>query len=735
MVYTKELSHTEADARSYLELAASLQLTDFNPLVVDWQNPVPWYEDGGCEMSDSSGCLMPLSAGFGIVLGFGAFFSIFTTILVKLESAFGGVTMTSEHFNTAGRDVKTGLTASVIVSQWTWAATLLQSSNVAWQYGISGPFWYAAGASIQVLLFGVLAIEVKRKAPTCHTFLEMVKVRWGKPAHFTFIFFAFCTNILVTSMLILGGADCMSATSGMDKVLAGFLIPLGVIAYTVAGGLKATFLASYVHTSIIFVGLVTFVTYTYGVNRCPTEFGTNPWNNSITVDGVAHSYPDEQCNNIGSASVMYERLMFVQSLPINTANGTHHGPPVLGTDSLNHNGAGVPSYLTMLSAKGLMFGIINVVGNFGTVFVDQSYWQSAIAASPAASHKGYLMGGLVWFTIPFALATSLGLSGIALNVRLTGAEAGRGLVPPAAATVMIGNGGGVFMIMMLFMAITSTGSAECIAVSSLVAYDIYREYINPNATGQDILRVSRIVIVIYGLISGCLSAILLAFDIGLGWVYNFMGIIIGSAVFPVAMLILDNRLPAVGAMTAAWTGMICALCAWMIVADAEYKAVNVDTLGTEEAQLAGNVTAIFSSVIICFIFMLTKPQNFNWGEFKEKIKLIDDQVVDIPSWEMSDEFLDKAKAWIVKYGVNISLVLIFAWPMATIPFGVLPKAVYNLWAALAFMWGWVAAIAIIGLPIYENRATFVAVMTCNPIAKKDTKTAEVEAAPISATSA
>ena len=40
-----------------------------------------------------------------------------------------------------GRDIKVGLTAAVIVSQWTWAATLLQSSNVAWQYGVSGPFW------------------------------------------------------------------------------------------------------------------------------------------------------------------------------------------------------------------------------------------------------------------------------------------------------------------------------------------------------------------------------------------------------------------------------------------------------------------------------------------------------------------------------------------------------------------------------------------------------------------
>ena len=30
------------------------------------------------------------------------------------------------------------------------------------------------------------------------------------------------------------------------------------------------------------------------------------------------------------------------------------------------------SYLTMISIDGLRFGIINIVGNFGTVFVDQS---------------------------------------------------------------------------------------------------------------------------------------------------------------------------------------------------------------------------------------------------------------------------------------------------------------------------------------------------------------------------
>lgn len=77
----------------------------------------------------------------------------------------------SEEFNTASRSVKPGLIAAGIVSAWTWAATLLQSSTVAYQYGVAGPFWYAAGATVQIFVFSVLACKVKMNAPRCHTYL------------------------------------------------------------------------------------------------------------------------------------------------------------------------------------------------------------------------------------------------------------------------------------------------------------------------------------------------------------------------------------------------------------------------------------------------------------------------------------------------------------------------------------------------------------------------------------
>lgn len=92
-------------------------------------------------------------------------------------------------FTRAGRSAKSGLVGSAVVCSWTWAATLLQSMGVCHRYGVSGPFWYASGATVQILLFATLAIQLKRKAPNAHSFLEIVRARYGPGAHVVCIVF------------------------------------------------------------------------------------------------------------------------------------------------------------------------------------------------------------------------------------------------------------------------------------------------------------------------------------------------------------------------------------------------------------------------------------------------------------------------------------------------------------------------------------------------------------------
>lgn len=97
--------------------------------------------------------------------------------------------------------------------------------------------------------------------------------------------------------------------------------------------------------------------------------------------------------HVRSPGAMYDKLAEVVEI-----DDCSYGPPeknfnLTACGPVDGNEGG--SYLTMLSREGFIFGIINIVGNFGTVFVDQSYWQSAIAAKPQSSHKGCVRPVLV----------------------------------------------------------------------------------------------------------------------------------------------------------------------------------------------------------------------------------------------------------------------------------------------------------------------------------------------------
>ncbi|KAL1552681.1 urea active transporter [Salvia divinorum] len=633
-----------------------------------------YYDADGCVRQSSFFGGQPVlsqAVGYSVILGFGAFFAVFTSFLVWLEKRYVGSHHTSEWFNTAGRNVKTGLIASVIVSQWTWAATILQSSNVAWEYGISGPFWYASGATIQVLLFGVIAIEIKRKAPRAHTVCEIVKARWGTAAHVVFLTFCFMTNIVVTAMLLLGGSAVVNALSGVNIYAASFLIPLGVIVYTLAGGLKATFLASYIHSVIVHVVLVIFVYLVY----------------------VASS-------ELGSPGVVYVRLLEVASKGRNCQEPTSHVGQSCGPVSGNYRG----SHLTMLSSGGLVFGIINIVGNFGTVFVDNGYWVSAIAARPSSTHKGYLLGGLVWFAVPFSLATSLGLGALALDLPITASEASRGLVPPATAIALMGKWGSVLLLTMLFMAVTSAGSSELIAVSSLCTYDIYRTYINPGATGKQILRVSRSVVLGFGCLMGILAVMLNKAGVSLGWMYLAMGVFVGSAVLPIAFMLLWRKANAKGAILGTVSGCALGITAWLTVAKVEYGRVNLDTTGRNAPMLAGNLVSILVGGAVHGACSFVWPQDYDWESTKQ-ITVVDKEKSEASDEELKEEKLVLAKRWIVKWGIGFTLVIAVIWPILTLPAGQFSKGYFTFWAAIAIGWGTVASGVIIALPMMESWAT------------------------------
>ncbi|PKY48655.1 Na+/solute symporter [Rhizophagus irregularis] len=611
--------------------------------------------------------------GWGIVLGFGAFFAIVMSLLTLAQKRYLQEHQTSEMFMTAHRSVKTGLVASAVVSSWTWAATLLQSSSVAYKYGVSGPFWYASGATIQVLLFAILAVEVKRKAPNAHTFLEIVNARYGKATHIIFLIFGMLTNVIVTAMLLLGGSAVVNALTGVNTIACCFLLPLGVLVYTLFGGLKATFLTDYVHTSVIYIIILSFLFTVYASSDV-----------------------------IGSPGKMYDLL-----LDASIKN------PVVD----NEQG----SYVTMASLQGIIFGIINIVGNFGTVFVDNAYWQRAIAARPSSTVKAYLIGGLSWFSIPFTLATTMGIAGVALvgagvMEPPTDHEVSAGLVLPLAATALLGKAGAFAVMVLVFMAVTSAASAELIAVSSIYTYDIYRTYIHSGALGKQVIRQSHASVIFFGLLMGALATILNYIGVDLGYMYLLMGIISSPAVIPVAYTLVWKKQTAVAAVAGALLGLICGIIAWLVAAQKLFGEITLKSTGDNYPMLAGNLSSLIISGLVATIVSLIKPANFDFDITRQKLEILtDDEVVENAVHEDPMEKdpvrLTKAFNFAIISSVALTIILIIIWPLPM--YGtryVFSRPFFTFWVAISMIWAIIATIACTIYPVVESRRSITAVI-------------------------
>ena len=305
---------------------------------------------------------------------------------------------------------------------------------------------------------------------------------------------------------------------------------------------------------------------------------------------------------IGSPAVMYQLLK--------EAAVTR---PVAG----NEGG----SYLTMKSNFALIFGIIQLCSGSGTVFLDQAYWQRAIASRPTTAVRAYIMGGLAWFAIPFGFATTLGLSAVALTGHpsfptypnpMDPSQVSAGLSVAFAAVALLGTGGSVALLIVLFMAVTSCASAELIAVSSILTFDVYKTYIKPAATPTQLIFVSHLMIGVFGLTMAIFACIWNGIGIDLGWLFLVMGLLIGGAVFPAAFAITWRGQTKAGAISGAVTGLCAGLIAWLTTAHTYYGAITVSTTGMEYPTLAGNLAAIMTGLIVSVSVSLAKPETFDW---------------------------------------------------------------------------------------------------------------------------
>jgi SSS family transporter len=603
---------------------------------------------------------------------------------------YAGISKDAEEFSVARRSLGTGLTAAAVISSWTWSTTLLSSVSTAYNYGVAGAMLYASGNCTQIVLFSTLAIQLKRRAPSVHTYLELVRIRFGVLPHLTYIFFALATNILVCSSVLLGGAAAINSITGMNVYAALFLLPATVVAYTLRGGLRSTILADYLHTVIIFVILFIFWLRAYA------------------------TFPE-----IGSPAAMYDKLVSASrniSVP-----GNYDG-----------------SILTLKTEGGQYFAWLSAFEYTGVVFLDASFHQKGVAAMPEAAFPGYLIGGLAWFSIPFCLATTAGLAALALETtypgfptypnRIPKADVSAGLVLPYAAQALLGKGGSAAVLLLMFMSCTSAISAQMVGVSTVVSYDIFKTYFKPAISAEGLRRSNQYVVVGFGLFAAAFGSLLHGIGLDLGLIYNLTGIFTGAGLSPLIFIFFDTRLHPAVVFPGIWINFVAGVAVWLSVAWHNYGVVNLASVGGVVPCLAGCGTGIGVGLVLSVISVLFFPRDFAWSRIPEILEeqhrhaqqlrgekvaertQVDEKAASSASSQgettleliehdpsYDPKRLDRSFRIAVVSALTIFVVITIIWPFSLYRDYIFSRTFFQGWVTVSFIW---AVAAFVGVGIF-----------------------------------
>lgn len=472
------------------------------------------------------------------------------------------------------------------------------------------------------------------------------------------------------------------------------------------GGLRSTFICDYLHTVVLYAIIFIFMFSVYAASP-----------------------------HIGSPEALFD-LLDKQAVDGHAA-GTDDG-----------------SYFTVRSRDSLVFGATIFLAGFSGVWTDQAYWQRAIASAPHTAVKGYVLGSLAWYAVPFAMSTCMGLAAAALQgsdvfpVTLSDADVSAGLVAPAAAIALLGKSGACLIIVLLFMAVTSSTSAESIGASSLITFDIYKAYVNPVASTRRLLWVSIAGLFAYGVVLAAVSCIFHAAGISLGWLVKIFGCLMGGASFPIAAVVLWDRTSTFAAQASPILGLISGLSAWMITTKVRSGSINITTTGDSFNSLAGDCVSLgvglVSVVLLTFLYPEKQPHTADVQPIvgigpdsaqsaedamppKEKVQFagsaqpgvepISEEQSDEPRVPVSalNETEVRAQKRLALAGLAFNTICL----MVLLPFTLygtgytFSLGFFKAYVVVAFLWIWASACICVVMPIWEARKEWIG--TCRSI--------------------
>ncbi|KAI9745893.1 MAG: hypothetical protein M1818_000574 [Claussenomyces sp. TS43310] len=438
--------------------------------------------------------------------------------------------------------------------------------------------------------------------------------------------------------------------------------------------------------------------------------------------------------------------------PAITSLGDFYDVLVKASQTRNISGNYEGSILSFKSKSSVIFGLVHSFGDFALVIMDTSFWQKGgffldllvlrFAADNSAAMPGYMLGGIAYFAVPWAVGTTAGLAAIGLEdtsifptyprasldtreSRMTTSEINAGYVLPYTCMAIAGKGGAFGLLLVVFMCVTSTTSAQLIAVSSILSFDVYRTYVNPKASDEQIIRVSHWSVVGFGLFAPAFATALHYGGIDLNWMGYFLATIICPGMFPMAFTILWKKQSTAAAIWSPLLGLASGIGVWLGTAYIYSGELSVVSTEAQLPCLWGALTSTFSSAVYSVAITYIKPQDFDWRIFLllNQVKDGDLSPTTVNSDQNLTEYRDVRELDSVQHPLPpaelnrlrragtiatvasavIGLVTWVVWPLPLYRNYIFTKSFFMGWTTVSEIWLFFCLCVAVIYPIYDGR--------------------------------
>jgi len=168
-----------------------------------------------------------------------------------------GKRQTPEHFLVADRKVGGLFGAFAVAASWIWAPALFVSTQVGYQWGYSGLFWFTLPNMLALMLFAPVANRIRHVLPTGFSYIGFIRNKGGYFRELQ-LFIQLLVQVLCCAIQLTAGAELITLISGTSYTAIICVMVAAPLCYCLIAGLVSSVLIDCIKYFVIIgsIGLI-----------------------------------------------------------------------------------------------------------------------------------------------------------------------------------------------------------------------------------------------------------------------------------------------------------------------------------------------------------------------------------------------------------------------------------------------------------------------------------------------